>query len=551
MADDTTHMNMNTEAPLLSVRDLSVAFGKGDTLAVDHVSFDIRRGETLALVGESGSGKSATALSVMRLLPYPAASHPSGSVLFKGQDLMRLKEREMRRVRGADITIVFQEPMTSLNPLHTIEKQIAEILLLHSGLAGARARARTIELLTQVGIPDPESRLQSFPHQLSGGQRQRVMIAMALANEPDLLIADEPTTALDVTVQAQILKLLKDLQSRLGMAILFITHDLGIVRRVAERVCVMKLGKIVEEGAVEDVFKAPQHPYTRELLAAEPKGEPAPLNPDGDVMIRTDDLKVWFPIKRGVLRRVAGHIKAVDGVSIEVRRGETLGIVGESGSGKTTLGLALVRLISSDGPIVFMGNALQGLKFKEMRPFRRDMQIVFQDPYGSLSPRMSVADIIGEGLEIHQPQLTPEQREERVVRAQVEVGLDPQTRFRYPHEFSGGQRQRIAVARAIVLEPTFVVLDEPTSALDMLIQAQIVDLLRDLQQRKNLTYLFISHDLKVVAALASKLIVMRHGKVVEEGPAAEIFARPQSPYTKALFSAAFNLETASSDVVAQ
>ena len=541
----------SSNTPLLSVRDLSVAFGKGDTLAVDHISFDIRQGETLALVGESGSGKSATALSVMRLLPYPAASHPSGSILFKGQDLMRLRDREMRRVRGADITIVFQEPMTSLNPLHTIEKQIGEILLLHSGLAGAKARARTIELLTQVGLPDPEGRLQSYPHQLSGGQRQRVMIAMALGNEPDLLIADEPTTALDVTVQAQILKLLKDLQSRLGMAILFITHDLGIVRKVADRVCVMKLGKIVEEGAVEDVFKAPQHPYTRELLAAEPKGEPAPLNPHGDIMVRTDDLKVWFPVKRGVLRRVVGHIKAVDGVSIEVRRGETLGIVGESGSGKTTLGLALLRLISSDGPIVFMGNALQGLKFKEMRPFRRDMQIVFQDPYGSLSPRMSVADIIGEGLEIHQPHLTWEQREERVVRALIEVGLDPETRFRYPHEFSGGQRQRIAVARAIVLEPTFVVLDEPTSALDMLIQAQIVDLLRDLQQRKNLTYLFISHDLKVVAALASKLIVMRHGKVVEEGPAAEIFARPQSPYTRALFSAAFNLETASNDVVAQ
>jgi microcin C transport system ATP-binding protein len=536
---------MNTsDTPLLSVQDLSVAFGKGGTLAVDHVSFEIRRGETLALVGESGSGKSATALSVMRLLPYPAASHPSGSVLFKGQDLIRVREREMRRVRGRDIAIVFQEPMTSLNPLHTVEKQIGEILLLHNGISGARARARTVELLSQVGIPDPESRLQSFPHQLSGGQRQRVMIAMALANEPDLLIADEPTTALDVTVQAQILSLMKDLQARLGMAILFITHDLGIVRKMADRVCVMKLGKIVEEAAVEHIFKAPQHPYTRELLAAEPKGEPAPLNPYGDVMIRTDDLKVWFPIKRGVLRRVVGHVKAVDGVSIEVRRGETLGIVGESGSGKTTLGLALLRLISSDGPIVFMGNALQGLKFKEMRPFRHDMQIVFQDPYGSLSPRMSVAEIIGEGLEIHQPHLAREQREERVVRALIDVGLDPQTRFRYPHEFSGGQRQRIAVARAIVLEPTFVVLDEPTSALDMLIQAQIVDLLRDLQQRKKLTYLFISHDLKVVAALASKLIVMRHGKVVEEGPAAEIFARPQSPYTKALFAAAFNLDTA-------
>jgi microcin C transport system ATP-binding protein len=536
----------SNDAPLLSVRDLSVAFGRDPTTphAVDRVSFDIRRGETLALVGESGSGKSATALSVMRLLPYPTASHPSGAVLFKGQDLMQLNEREMRRVRGGDITIVFQEPMTSLNPLHTIEKQIGEVLLLHKGIAGARARARTIELLTQVGIPDPKSRLQSLPHQLSGGQRQRVMIAMALANEPDLLIADEPTTALDVTVQAQILKLLKDLQARLGMAILFITHDLGIVRKVADRVCVMKLGKIVEAGAVETVFSRQQHPYTRELLAAEPKGEAAPLNPRGEIMIRTDDLKVWFPIKRGVLRQVVGHVKAVDGVSIEVRRGETLGIVGESGSGKTTLGLALLRLISSDGPIVFMGNELQGLKFREMRPFRRHMQIVFQDPYGSLSPRMPVADIIAEGLEIHQPQLNRTEREERVVRALIDVGLDPQTRFRYPHEFSGGQRQRIAVARAIVLEPTFVVLDEPTSALDMVIQAQIVDLLRDLQQRKMLTYLFISHDLKVVAALASKLIVMQGGKVVEEGPAAEIFARPQSPYTKALFAAAFNLETA-------
>jgi microcin C transport system ATP-binding protein len=543
----------SSDTPLLSVQDLSVAFGHGEreALAVDRVSFDIRKGETLALVGESGSGKSVTALSVMRLLPYPAASHPSGTILFKGQDLMRLRENDMRRVRGDDITIVFQEPMTSLNPLHTIEKQIGEILLLHGGLVGAKARARTIELLTQVGIPDPEGRLQSFPHQLSGGQRQRVMIAMALANEPDLLIADEPTTALDVTVQAQILKLLKDLQSRLGMAILFITHDLGIVRKVADRVCVMKQGKIVEQGEVEAVFSAPQHPYTRELIAAEPKGDPAPLNPHGDVMIRTDDLKVWFPIKRGVLRKVVGHIKAVDGVTIEVRRGETLGIVGESGSGKTTLGLALLRLISSDGPIVFMGNKLQGLKFKEMRPFRRDMQIVFQDPYGSLSPRMSIADIIEEGLPIHQPQLNRAEREERVVRALIEVGLDPQTRFRYPHEFSGGQRQRIAVARAVVLEPTFVVLDEPTSALDMLIQAQIVDLLRDLQQRKNLTYLFISHDLKVVAALASKLIVMRNGKVVEEGPSAEIFARPRSPYTKALFSAAFNLEAAPNNVVAQ
>jgi microcin C transport system ATP-binding protein len=541
------------ETPLLSVRDLSVVFGRGTgkVLAVDGVSFDIRKGETLALVGESGSGKSATALSIMRLLPYPAASHPSGVVAFKGQDLMKLRESEIRQVRGKDITIVFQEPMTSLNPLHTIGKQIAEILLLHGGLVGRAARARTIELLAQVGIRDPESRLQSFPHQLSGGQRQRIMIAMALANEPDLLIADEPTTALDVTVQAQILKLLKDLQARLGMAILFITHDLGIVRKVADRVCVMKQGKIVEHGAVEAVFASPQHPYTRELMAAEPKVNPAPLSPQNDVMIRTDDLKVWFPIKKGFLRKVVGHIKAVDGVSIEIRRGETLGVVGESGSGKTTLGLAILRLISSEGPIVFLGSELQGLKFKQMRPFRRDMQIVFQDPYGSLSPRMSIADIIEEGLPVHQPQLDRTQREERVVRAMIEVGLDPLTRFRYPHEFSGGQRQRIAVARAVVLEPTFVVLDEPTSALDMLIQAQIVDLLRDLQKRKNLTYMFISHDLKVVAALASKLIVMRNGKVVEEGSAADVFTSPKSPYTRALFSAAFNLETAAEDVVAQ
>jgi microcin C transport system ATP-binding protein len=464
---------------------------------------------------------------------------------------MRLSQREIRRHRGGDITIVFQEPMTSLNPLHTIEKQLAEILLLHGGVTGKAARKRIIELLTLCGIPDPAGRLQSYPHQLSGGQRQRVMIAMALANEPDLLIADEPTTALDVTVQAQILELLKDLQARLGMAILFITHDLGIVRKIADRVCVMKEGKIVEHGTVEDVFRAPQHPYTRALLAAEPKVQPAPLNPQGDVIIRTDDIKVWFPIKRGVLRRVVGHIKAVDGVTIEVRRGETLGIVGESGSGKTTLGLAILRLISSKGPIVFLGRDLQGLKFREMRPFRRDMQIVFQDPYGSLSPRMSIADIIAEGLEVHQPKLNEDEREERVIRALSEVGLDPETRFRYPHEFSGGQRQRIAVARAAVLEPTFVVLDEPTSALDMLIQSQIVDLLRDLQHRKDLTYLFISHDLRVVSALASKLIVMRHGKVVEAGAASEVFKAPKTAYTKALFAAAFNLETAAEGVVAQ
>jgi len=544
------------EAPydkLLEVNELSVAFRQGqhETLAVDRISFEIKKGETVALVGESGSGKSVTALSVLKLLPYTSARHPSGSIRFKGQHLLHLPEKEIRNVRGNDITIIFQEPMTSLNPLHTIEKQIGEILLLHRGLTGQAARERTIELLSQVGIPDPEMRLKSYPHQLSGGQRQRVMIAMALANEPDLLIADEPTTALDVTVQAQILNLLKELQRRLGMAMLFITHDLGIVRKLADTVCVMKEGKIVEKGPVERVFTAPVHPYTRALLAAEPKPDPAPVCPGAPVVIETKDLKVWFPIKRGVMRRAVGYIKAVDGVTIEVRQGETLGVVGESGSGKTTLGLAILRLVSSDGPIVFLGSTIAGLTFRQMRPFRRHMQIVFQDPYGSLSPRMSVADIIEEGLWVHAPNLSRAEQEQRVIRALCDVGLDPDTRFRYPHEFSGGQRQRIAVARAIVLEPTFVVLDEPTSALDMLIQAQMVDLLRALQKRRNLTYMFISHDLRVVAALACRLLVMRHGKVVEEGPAADVFARPKSPYTQALLAAAFNLETAPEDVVAQ
>ena len=538
--------------PLLSVRDLSVAFHTVEPCpcAVDEISFEIDKGETVALVGESGCGKSVTALSIMKLLPH-SAQHPSGQILFKGRDLVAASEAEMRRIRGNDISIIFQEPMTSLNPLHTIEKQLAEIMALHRGLTGDAARARIVELLGQVGIPDPEGRLGSFPHQLSGGQRQRVMIAMALANEPDLLIADEPTTALDVTVQAQILKLLKDLQSRLGMAMLFITHDLGIVRKIADRVCVMTQGKIVEQGPVERVFTEATHPYTRQLLAAEPKKEPAPLNPDGPIVLATDNLRVWFPIKRGVLRRVIGHIKAVDGVSIELRKGETLGVVGESGSGKTTLGLAILRLISSDGPVIFLGNQLQGLRFKAMRPFRRNMQIVFQDPYGSLSPRMSVSDIIEEGLWVHHPGMSAAEREERVIRALTDVGLDPPTRFRYPHEFSGGQRQRIAVARAIVLAPTFVVLDEPTSALDMLIQSQIVALLRKLQRDRDLTYMFISHDLRVVAALASRVVVMRNGKVVEEGPASEIFAKPQSDYTRALFAAAFNLETAPEGVVAQ
>src|SRR5712671_5624486 len=539
--------------PLLDVRDLSVAFHQpsGTSVAVDHISYEIKRGECVALVGESGSGKSVSALSILKLLPYPTASHPSGSIRFKGRELLGLSEREMRDIRGNDISIIFQEPMTSLNPLHTIEAQIGEILQLHSGISGVKARARTLELLTQVGIPEPETRLGSYPHQLSGGQRQRVMIAMALANEPDLLIADEPTTALDVTVQAQILKLLKDIQVRLGMAMLFITHDLGIVRKLADTVCVMKDGKIVEHGPVERVFTAPEHPYTRDLLAAEPKPDPAPSQPNAQVVLKADDLKVWFPIRRGLLRRTVGHIKAVDGVTIAVRKGETLGVVGESGSGKTTLGLAILRLISSQGAIVFLGDTIAGLKFEAMRPFRRNMQIVFQDPYGSLSPRMSVSDVIEEGLWVHHPKLSAAEREARVVGALRDVGLEPEWRFRYPHEFSGGQRQRVAIARAVVLEPTFVVLDEPTSALDMLIQAQIVELLRDLQKRRSLTYLFISHDLRVVAALASHLVVMRYGKVVEEGPASDLFANPKSDYTRALFAAAFNLETAPEGVVAQ
>jgi microcin C transport system ATP-binding protein len=534
------------DAPLLSVRDLSVAFAQGgrSTLAVDRVSFDVRRGETVALVGESGSGKSVTALSILKLLHYPAASHPSGEVRFQGENLLAMEEREIRRVRGNDITMVFQEPMSSLNPLHTVEQQIAEILFLHRGMRGPAARARVIELLTEVGIPEPETRLGSYPHQLSGGQRQRVMIAMALANEPKLLIADEPTTALDVTVQAQILKLLKELQRRLGMAMLFITHDLGIVRKIADRVCVMNHGKIVEEGLVGELFAHPRHPYTQALIAAQPRGNPASPHPEAPVVLETTGLKVWFPIKAGVMRRTVGHIKAVDGISVEIRRGETLGVVGESGSGKTTLGLALLRLISSEGPIVFMGDPIDRLGFKQMRARRQAMQVVFQDPFGSLSPRMSVADIIGEGLRVHHPRLSADERDARVVAALTDVGLDPEARHRYPHEFSGGQRQRIAIARAVVLEPSFIVLDEPTSALDMIVQAQIVDLLRDLQQRRGLTYLFISHDLRVVAALASRVMVMKGGVVVEEGPAADLFAQPKTAYTRALFAAAFDMETA-------
>jgi len=528
---------------LVDVRDLSVRFssGGGALDAVKHVSFSVAKGEIVALVGESGSGKTVSALSIMRLLPYPSASHPSGSILFNGQDLLKAPDAVMRDIRGEKISIIFQEPMTSLNPLHSIEKQVGEVMKLHHGLDDAATRARVIELLRKVGLDNPERRLHAFPHQLSGGQRQRVMIAMALANEPDLLIADEPTTALDVTIQAQILELLKSLQRELGMAMLLITHDLGVVRRMADRVYVMSQGEVVEGGATAEVFERPKHPYTRHLMSAEPKGKPPRPAPSAPVVLETENLKVWFPIKRGMLRRTVDHIKAVDGMSLKLRAGETLGVVGESGSGKTTLGLALLRLVSSQGPIAYVGKRIDGFDSRQMRPLRKEMQVVFQDPYGSLSPRLSISQIIAEGLTIQNPGMGYEERRTRVGKALAEVGLDPGCQDRYAHEFSGGQRQRIAIARAMVLEPKFVLLDEPTSALDMSVQAQIVDLLRDLQSRHDLAYLFISHDLKVVRALANYVVVLKSGKVVEEGTADAIFTSPQAPYTKALLAAAFDI----------
>ncbi len=540
-------------APLLSVRDLSVAFRQGDSdnLAVDRVSFDIASGETVALVGESGSGKSVSALSVLKLLPYPAASHPSGSILFNGQDLLDKDERDLMAVRGNDISMIFQEPMTSLNPLHTVERQIAETLKLHQGMGEKQARERVLDLLNQVGIREAEKRLASYPHQLSGGQRQRVMIAMALANEPKLLIADEPTTALDVTVQAQILELLDRLKNQHGMSMLFITHDLGIVRRIADRVCVMTQGKIVESGPTAEIFDNPRHEYTRHLLAAEPKGAPPKTDPRAETVMTGEQVKVWFPVKRGFFRKTVDHVKAVDGIDVTVRAGQTLGVVGESGSGKTTLGLALARMISSEGAIRFEGQAIDGYSFKQMRPLRKELQIVFQDPFGSLSPRMSISEIIEEGIAIHFPELSRDERDRRVVAVLEEVGLDPDSRHRYPHEFSGGQRQRIAIARAMVLNPRFVMLDEPTSALDMSVQAQVVDLLRDLQKRHYLAYLFISHDLKVVRALANDVIVMRNGRIVEYGPSAQIFDNPQTDYTRALIAAAFDIKAAPTGVVSQ
>ena len=524
---------------LIEVRDLAVEFVNGDQVqrVVEGISFDIRKGETLALVGESGSGKSVTAHSILRLLPYPQARHPAGSITYAGQNLLTLSEPKLRAIRGNRIAMVFQEPMTSLNPLHSIGKQIAEVLALHKGLTGKAATARTLELLELVGINEPQKRLKAYPHELSGGQRQRVMIAMALANEPELLIADEPTTALDVTVQLKILELLKELQARLGMALLLISHDLNLVRRIAHRVCVMQRGHIVEQASCEELFRAPQHPYTQELLGAEPSGEPV-SNPDGPTLLEVEDLRVWFPIKKGLLRRTVDHVKAVDGINFSLPQGQTLGIVGESGSGKSTLGLAILRLLGSRGAIRFQGQSLDGLPQNAVRPLRRQMQVVFQDPFGSLSPRMSIAQIVGEGLHIHRMG-SEEEQEQAVIEALEEVGLDPLSRHRYPHEFSGGQRQRIAIARALVLKPALILLDEPTSALDRTVQRQVVELLRALQAKYNLTYLFISHDLAVVRALSHQLMVVKQGKVVEQGPASAIFETPQHPYTQQLLEAAF------------
>lgn len=537
--------------PLLQVKDLSVDFtvARRRTQAVRNISFYINKGETLALVGESGSGKSVSALSVLKLLPYPTASHPSGEVWFDGENLFEADEPAMRDVRGNRITMIFQEPMSALNPLHSIEKQVGEVLDLHQELTAEDRRAKVIELLKKVGLPNVERRLGAYPHQLSGGQRQRVMIAMALANTPDLLIADEPTTALDVTVQAQILQLLKDLQKEFGMAILLITHDLGVVRKFADRICVMTDGEIVERGSTEEIFQAPQKDYTKHLLDAEPKGTPTPSNPDAPLLLEAKDLRVWFPIKKGVLRRTVDHVKAVDDISFVLREGQTLGIVGESGSGKTTLGLAILRLLSSTGEITFNGDTISAFKTNDMRPLRKEMQIVFQDPYGSLSPRMSVGAIITEGLEVHGLAPQGEERRQLIGDALEDVGLPADAQDRYPHEFSGGQRQRIAIARAIALKPKFIMLDEPTSALDMSVQAQIVDLLRDLQQRYGLAYLFISHDLKVVRAMANRMIVMKEGKVVEQGMANDLFENPKTAYTRALMAAAFDLEAIEEDAV--
>ncbi|MDV7339630.1 ABC transporter ATP-binding protein [Terasakiella sp. A23] len=535
---------------LLDIKDLRVNFGQDE--AVRGVSFSLNKGETLALVGESGSGKSVSALSILKLLPYPRAHHPSGSVTFNGEDLLSKDDRSIRSIRGNQIAMIFQEPLNSLNPLHSIERQISEVLFVHKLMTKRQARERVIELLKLVGLENAttEDRLKALPHQFSGGQQQRIMIAMALANEPDILIADEPTTALDVTVQAQILKLLKELQQKLDMAILMITHDLTIVRNMADRVCVMNQGKIVETGDCAQIFDDPQHAYTQKLLAAEPSGTPQEFDHKREIL-KVDDFKVWYPIKRGIIKRTVGHVKAVNGISLSVKQGETLGVVGESGSGKSTLGRAILRLEDSEGGLVFDEKDLQALTQKDLRPLRREMQMVFQDPFGSMSPRMSVHQIIEEGLLIHSPTTTVEERRQMIGDILEEVGLPREAQDRYPHEFSGGQRQRIAIARAVILKPRLIILDEPTSALDMSVQAQIVDLLRNLQAKHNLAYIFISHDLKVVRAMSHNVLVMQNGQVVEQGPRNDIFDHPQTPYTKALMAAAFEIKADETGVVSR
>jgi len=531
--------------PLLQIRGLDVSFTSGDgvTPAVKGASFDIERGKTMALVGESGSGKSVTALSILQLLPYPVASHPNGSILFNGEEILGAPVRRLREVRGNHISMIFQEPITSLNPLHSIGRQVAEAIMLHRKLPKKEAWRRAEDLFEMVALGETAKRLKACPHEFSGGQRQRVMIAMALACEPDLLIADEPTTALDVMVQAEILKLLNDLQARLGMAMLMITHDLNVVRHMADDVCVMNGGEIVEAGTTAQIFESPQHSYTQHLLSAEPKGDPLEVAAAAKEVITCDGLKVHFPIKAGVMRRIVGHVKAVDGVTISVRAGQTVGVVGESGSGKTTLAMALLRLQQSIGPINFEGADIQGLDIKHMRPLRQRMQIVFQDPYGSLSPRLSIGQIVEEGLKVHNPDMSREDRRDLIGQTLEEVGIDPGSQGRYPHEFSGGQRQRVSIARALVLKPRLIVLDEPTSALDMSVQAQIIDLLRDLQRHHGLAYLFISHDLKVIRAISHEVVVLRAGKVMEQGSAKQIFDAPRNDYTKALMAAAFELRS--------
>ncbi len=522
--------------PFVRVRDLHVRFGSVD--AVRGVSFDVAEGETVAIVGESGSGKSVTALSILQLLPYPMASHPKGSVLVGGQEMIGADEAQLRSVRGSQVSMIFQEPMISLNPLHTVAKQIRETLVTHKGLTRDAARDRTLELLEMVQLDDAERRLGAYPHELSGGQRQRVMIAMALANEPRLLIADEPTTALDVTIQARILMLLKKLQGDLGMGLLLISHDLGIVRSMADRVCVMTNGEIVESGSTGKIFNKPEHSYTQHLLAAEPKGDPVAWNPNAKPLLSLHDFNVNYKIGKGWFGR-REEFRAVKNLNLEVGEGQTVGVVGESGSGKTTLGLGLLRLLRAEGNITFDGKAVHNLSSKALTAQRKHMQVVFQDPFGSLSPRLSVRQIIEEGLRVHEPDMDVNAREERVADVLSEVNLEPDQMDRYPHEFSGGQRQRISIARALALRPKFIVLDEPTSALDMSVQAQIVDLLRELQHRHSLAYLFISHDLKVVRAVAHYLVVMKEGVVVEQGPAEQVFENPQTDYTKELMTAAF------------